>query len=92
MNVADYKLQLEQSFKESTTTFQWTLNENTLIIKKSTSKDLFFRLAVVQLEETDFTKSLPEFMAVIAQRLSQLSDELIEKENLAENLTTRKLI
>lgn len=90
MNVADYKSQLEQSFEPSTS-YQWSLIDNNLTVRKFTSSDISFRLLVVQLEEVDLLKSLPDFMAAIAKSITQLSEDLREKENLVEKLSKRKL-
>lgn len=89
MNVADYKSQLEQSFEPSTS-YQWSLNDNNLTVRKFTSSDISFRLLVVQLEEVDLLKSLPDFMAAIAKSITQLSEDLREKESLVEKLSKRK--
>ncbi len=87
LNMADYKSQLEQSMTSSAMhLYQWTLVENTLVIKKLTSKDLSFRIAVVSLQEMELLSTLPEFMSIIAKSITQMSDDLASKIDLIEEL------
>lgn len=81
LNMADYKSQLDQSLKSCSESFQLTLNDtNTLMIKKFTSKDMAFRIAVIPLKKTDPLTSIPEIMRIIAKSITSMSNDLNEKE------------
>ena len=87
LNMADYKSQLELAMAPSTNHYQWCLTDSTLVIKKLTSKDLSFRIAVVLLQEVELLSSLPEFMAVIVKSINQMTDDIAAKNGLIESLS-----
>ena len=84
--MTDYKSQLEQAVKSSSTTHSITLIDNNLTIKKQTSSGVLFNIAIIPLQELDFRTSLPEFMAEISKSMTQMSDELVAKDNLIDKL------
>ncbi|XP_046653200.1 uncharacterized protein LOC124343768 isoform X1 [Daphnia pulicaria] len=86
LNMTDYKSQLEQAVKSSSTTHSITLIDNNLAIKKQTSSGVLFNIAVIPLQELEFTTTLPEFMAEIDKSMTQMSDELVAKDNLIDKL------
>jgi hypothetical protein len=86
LNITDYKSQLEQAVKSSSTTHSITLIDNNLAIKKQTSSGVLFNIAVIPLQESEFTTTLPEFMAEIDKSMTQMSDELVAKDNLIDKL------
>lgn len=91
LNMADYKSQLDQSLKSSTGPFQLTLNDDKLIVKKSTSKDLSFRIAVIPTKEVDLQNNLPEFMEMVIKSITQMSDEINRKDNQIAKLLKGRL-
>ena len=84
--MTDYKFQLEQAVKPSSTTHSITLTDNILAIKKLTSSGVLFNIAVIPLHELELATSLPEFMADISKSLTKMSDELIAKDSLIDKL------
>ncbi len=86
LNMADYKSQLEQAVKSSSTTHSITFIDNNLAIKKQTSSGVLFNIAVIPLKELEFTTTLPEFMAEIDKSMTQMSDELVAKDNVIDKL------
>ena len=86
LNITDYKFQLEQAVKPSSTTHSITLTDNILAIKKLTSSGVLFNIAVIPLHKLELTTSLPEFMADISKSITKMSDELIAKDSLIDKL------
>ncbi|XP_057372919.1 uncharacterized protein LOC130693741 [Daphnia carinata] len=85
LNLTDYKSQLEEATR-SPSSYHISLTNDILVIKKLTSKELSFRIAVMHLKEIELKISLPEFMAAIAKNITEMSDELVVKDNLIEKL------
>ena len=88
LNIADYKAQLSESLKPSSSC-QLILSENTLTIKKLTSEDVSFRIAAIPLKELELLSSLPGFMTIIAKNLNEFSSGLDSKDARIEELTER---
>ncbi|KAK4005339.1 hypothetical protein OUZ56_007055 [Daphnia magna] len=85
LNLTDYKSQLEEAIR-SPVSHHISLTNNSLAIKKLSAEELSFRIAVIHLEEIELRTSLPEFMTAIAKNLTEMSDELVAKDNLIEKL------
>ncbi|KAI9560824.1 hypothetical protein GHT06_011776 [Daphnia sinensis] len=85
LNLTDYKSQLEEAMR-SPSSHHISFTNDILAIKRLSSKELSFRIAVIHLREVELRTSLPEFMAAIAKNVTEMSDELVVKDNLIEKL------
>ena len=85
LNMADYKAEIGKALSLNSTSHQLTFSDNSLIIKKITSKDLAYRIGVFKVEEVPLDIALPEIFTQLTGVLMQImSDRKTKDEELEQ--------